>query len=101
VTRSVLAALAALSTDLPARIRHSECLMPGDIEAQYGLRGGSWHHGDLAAERMLFLRPFATSARYQSPLPGLWLASAGSHPGGGVTGTPGWNAAEAMLRDAA
>lgn len=100
-TEAVLSVLEDAAPGLRSRIRHAECLMPADIAARYGLRGGSWHHGDLAAERMLFLRPFPEAAHYRTPLPGLWLASAGCHPGGGITGTPGWNAAEAVLREAA
>ncbi|WP_203531159.1 phytoene desaturase family protein [Pseudoroseicyclus tamaricis] len=92
--------LEAAAPGLRSRTLHEELLMPSDIEARYGLKGGSWHHGDFAVERMLFLRPFEEAAGYAAPLPGLWLASAGSHPGGGVTGTAGWNAAEQVLRAA-
>ncbi len=100
-TRAVLSVLEHAAPGLSGQIAHVETLMPADIAARYGLRGGSWHHGDLAAERMLFLRPFPEAARYRAPLPGLWLASAATHPGGGVTGTAGWNAAEALLKEAA
>ncbi|WP_373356435.1 phytoene desaturase family protein [Pseudoroseicyclus sp. CXY001] len=96
----IKARLEEAAPGIGARIRHEELLMPSDIEARYGLTGGSWHHGDFAVERMLFLRPFHEAARYAAPLPGLWLASAGSHPGGGVTGTAGWNAAGQILRAA-
>ncbi len=78
-------------------IAHAELLMPYDIAARYGMAGGNWHHGELSVEQMLFLRPFVGAAQYQTPLKGLWLAGAGSHPGGGVSGTPGWNAAERLL----
>ena len=78
-------------------IAHSELLMPYDIAARYGMIGGNWHHGELAVEQMLFLRPFAGVAQYETPLPGLWLAGAGSHPGGGISGAPGWNAAGRLL----
>ena len=98
------AALRVLEEHAPglrALIAHAEILMPYDIAARFGLAGGSWHHGDLAVEQMLFLRPFHGAAQYETPLPGLWLAGAGSHPGGGVTGTAGWNAAERMLAEGA
>jgi phytoene dehydrogenase-like protein len=78
-------------------ILHAELLMPWDIEARHGMAGGNWHHAELSVEQMLFLRPFHGAAQYESPLPGLWLASAGCHPGGGVSGAAGWNAAGRIL----
>ena len=74
----------------------AELLMPYDIEAQYGRPGGQWHAGELSVEQMLFLRPLPGLAQYKGPVAGLWLASAGCHPGGGVSGSAGWNAALAM-----
>lgn len=82
---------------LRAKILHAEFLMPQDIEAQFGLIGGNWHHGELAVEQMLFNRPLHGTDRYATPVPGLWLAGAGAHPGGGIEGAAGWNAAEAIL----
>ncbi len=78
---------------------HAEMLMPYDIEARYGMTGGNWHHGELAVEQMLFLRPMAGIAQYSTPIEGLWLAGAGSHPGGGISGAPGWNAAERIIKE--
>jgi phytoene dehydrogenase-like protein len=93
------ACLAQLETHAPgigALIETAEILMPYDIEDRYGLPGGQWHAGELSVEQMLFLRPLPGIAQYKGPVPGLWLASAGCHPGGGISGTPGWNAAIAM-----
>lgn len=95
--------LAVLETNAPGirgMIAHAELLMPYDIEARYGMAGGNWHHGELAVEQMLFLRPLPEAAQYATPLPGLWLAGAGNHPGGGITGAAGWNAAERIIREA-
>ena len=95
--------LAVLETHAPgirAMISHAELLMPYDIEARYGMAGGNWHHGELAVEQMLFLRPMPEAAQYSTPLPGLWLAGAGNHPGGGITGAAGWNAATQIVRGA-
>lgn len=75
----------------------AELLMPYDIEERYGMVGSNWHHGELSVEQMLFLRPVPGCARYATPLDGLWLASAGCHPGGGISGAAGWNAAEAIM----
>lgn len=77
---------------------HADLLMPADIEALTGMPGGNWHHGELSVEQMLFLRPLPELARYGTPVDGLWLASAGCHPGGGISGAAGWNAADAIER---
>ncbi len=82
-----------------ALVTHAELLMPYDIDARYGMIGGNWHHGELAVEQMLFLRPMAGIAQYSTPIEGLWLAGAGSHPGGGISGASGWNAAERIIRE--
>jgi len=91
-----LSQLEAHAPGIGALVTHSEMLMPYDIEDRFGLPGGQWHAGELSVEQMLFLRPLPGLAQYRGPIPGLWLASAGCHPGGGVSGTPGWNAAAAM-----
>ena len=94
---NTLAVLEANVPGLRALIAHAELLMPQDIDARFGMVGGNWHHGELAVEQMLFLRPLREAAQYATPLPGLYLAGAGSHPGGGITGAAGWNAAERVL----
>lgn len=93
----LLATLDAHAPGLAKLVVATRLTSPADLERHHGLVGGDWHHGELAVERMLFLRPFAGAARYAAPLPGLWLAGAGSHPGGGVSGAAGWNAAGRLL----
>ena len=95
---NTLAVLEDHAPGLRALIIHADLLMPQDIEARYGFVGGNWHHGELAVEQMLFLRPLREAAQYETPLPGLWLAGAGSHPGGGISGAAGWNAADRILK---
>ncbi|MEO8244146.1 MAG: NAD(P)/FAD-dependent oxidoreductase [bacterium] len=93
--------LGTLEANIPGLrdlVLQAELLMPQDIEARFGMVGGNWHHGELAVEQMLFLRPLREAAQYATPIPGLYLAGAGSHPGGGINGTAGWNAAEQILR---
>lgn len=93
------ACLAQLEVHAPgigALVERADILMPYDIEDRHGLPGGQWHAGELSVEQMLFLRPLPGIAQYRGPIPGLWLASAGCHPGGGVSGSAGWNAALAM-----
>lgn len=84
---------------LRALIAHAELLMPQDIEQRFAMVGGNWHHGELAAEQMLLNRPQREAAQHATPLPGLWLAGAGSHPGGGINGAAGWNAAGRILAE--
>lgn len=79
-------------------IVHQEFLTPGDIEQSFGTRGGHWHHGELAADQLLMMRPTYEAAQYRTPIPGLYLCGAGSHPGGDLTGYPGHNAAREILR---
>ena len=78
----------------------SELLSPPDIEARYLMPGGHWHHGELQADQMAMMRPVHAASRYATPIEGLYLCGAGSHPGGGLTGLPGLNAARTILRGA-
>jgi phytoene dehydrogenase-like protein len=78
-------------------VRHAELLTPLDIEARYAIPGGHWHHGELQADQMLMSRPVSGAAGYDTPIDGLFLAGAGSHPGGGVSGVPGLNAARRII----
>lgn len=72
---------------------------PREIEQRFGMRGGHWHHGDIALDQFFMVRPVPGFAQYRVPIEGLYLCGAGTHPGGGVTGTNGINAARAVLRD--
>jgi phytoene dehydrogenase-like protein len=91
-----MAVLEDYAPGIGGMVTHAELLMPYDIAARFGMVGGNWHHGELSVEQMLFLRPMADVAQYATPLPGLWLAGAGSHPGGNISGAAGWNAAAAI-----
>lgn len=81
-----------------ALIEHKELLSPADLEARFGMKGGHWHHGELSIDQMFMLRPAPGAARYALPLDGLYLCGAGAHPGGGVMGAAGKNAAHAILK---
>jgi phytoene dehydrogenase-like protein len=74
-------------------------LTPADIEHEFHITGGHWHHGELALDQFMFVRPVAGAARYRMPLDGLYLCGAGAHPGGGVSGAAGRNAAKYILRE--
>ena len=93
-----LATLQDYAPGIRDQLIHAELLMPYDIAASHQMDGGNWHHAELSVEQMLFLRPMPGIARYSTPMAGLWLAGAGCHPGGGVSGAPGWNAAEQIIR---
>ena len=95
---ATLRQLEAHAPGLRDLILRAEILMPYDIQARWGLPGGNWHAGELSVEQMLFLRPLPGLAQYATPVAGLWLASAGCHPGGGISGSAGWNAAGAIVR---
>ena len=83
---------------LKAHVLEGELLTPVDLEREFGMSGGHWHHGELALDQFLFTRPIAGCQQYRAPLDGLYFCGAGAHPGGGVTGAPGFNAARALLR---
>lgn len=76
-------------------------LTPTDLEERFGLLGGDIFHGRLTPDQLFSARPVLGHANYRMPVPGLYLCGSGAHPGGGVTGAPGHNAAQAVLRDLA
>jgi phytoene dehydrogenase-like protein len=77
----------------------TQILSPLDLEREFGLVGGDIFHGRLSLEQLFSARPVLGHADYRSPLKGLYLCGSGAHPGGGVTGAPGHNAAREILRD--
>ena len=93
-----LATLARYAPDIEARIVAAELLTPVDIEHEFHITGGHWHHGELTLDQFLFVRPVAGAAQYAMPLEGLYLCGAGAHPGGGVSGAAGRNAAMTILK---
>ena len=86
---------------LAATVVAAELLTPADIERQFRISGGHWHHAELALDQFFVVRPVSGAAQYRTPVDGLYLCGAGSHPGGGVMGIAGRNAARALLREAA
>ncbi|MFI5315769.1 MAG: phytoene desaturase family protein [Myxococcota bacterium] len=93
----VLAAVESVAPGFAASIEHMEVLAAPDLERVFGLTGGNIFHGAMRPERLLARRPSARLRPYCTPLPGLWLCGAGTHPGGGVMGAPGRNAALELL----
>ncbi len=91
--------LAEIAPDLPARVIASEVLTPVDLERQYGLTGGHVFHGEHALDQLYAMRPVLGWAQHRTPIKGLYLCGAGTHPGGGVTGAPGAHGARVVLKD--
>lgn len=75
-----------------------EILTPLDLEKEFHITGGHWHHGEFTLDQFMFVRPVAGSAQYQMPIDGLYLCGAGAHPGGGISGASGRNAAQVILK---
>src|SRR3546814_7480565 len=76
-----------------------QALAPLDLERTFGLVGGDIFHGSLGLDQLFSARPLLGQGNYRGALPGLYLCGSGTHPGGGVTGWPGRNAALEILRD--
>jgi phytoene dehydrogenase-like protein len=95
----VVKKIAEYAPNVPAAIMARQVLTPLDLERTYGLTEGNIFHGDLRLEQLFFMRPVPGWSQYRTPIRGLYLCGAGAHPGGGVTGAPGRNAAMQVLRD--
>jgi len=91
--------IAEYAPNVPTAIVARQVLTPLDLERTYGLTEGNIFHGDLRLEQLFFMRPVSGWSQYRTPVDGLYLCGAGTHPGGGVTGAPGHNAAHQVLRD--
>jgi len=95
----VLGVLDHLAPGLTASVRARQVITPLDLERDYGMTGGHPLHGEQALDQWFLWRPFLGSGRYRLPVEGLYLCGSGAHPGGGVTGQPGQNAAREILSD--
>ncbi|HMI53594.1 MAG TPA: NAD(P)/FAD-dependent oxidoreductase [Candidatus Saccharimonadales bacterium] len=95
----VVAKIAEYAPNVPGAILARQVLTPLDLERTYGLTEGNIFHGELSLQQLFFMRPVPGWSQYRMPITGLYLCGAGAHPGGGVTGAPGHNAAQQVLRD--
>jgi len=82
-----------------SRVLHRHVLSPLDLEEEYGLTGGNIFHGEMSVDQLFFMRPAPGWAKYRTPIRGLYLCGSGAHPGGGVMGAPGHNAAREIQKD--
>ena len=99
VVKQILGYLSKLIPNLPDILVGHQCLTPLDLERTFGLTGGDICHGRLEPDQLFSMRPHPEAAQYATPVKGLYLCGSGAHPGGGVTGAPGHNAAQRILKD--
>ena len=99
VAELMIATVDAYAPGFKASVLGRRALSPLDLEREFGLVGGDIFHGQLALDQLFSARPVLGHGNYRSPVRGLYLCGSGTHPGGGVTGAPGHNAAREVLRD--
>ncbi len=99
VVDAILRHVTRFIPNLPHILVGHQCLTPLDLERVFGLTRGDICHGRLEPDQLFSMRPHPDAAQYATPVPGLYLCGSGAHPGGGVTGAPGHNAARRILRD--
>ena len=96
---AVVDTLAQYAPDIKRLILHQQVITPADLESEYGLTGGHIFHGELSLDQLFTMRPLLGWARYRTPIGGLYLCGAGTHPGYGVSGLSGLNASREILKD--
>ena len=96
---AVIKTLAAYAPNLPGLVEGIQIITPQDLETSYGFTGGHIFHGELALDQLFTMRPVLDWARYKTPIRGLFLCGSGTHPGNGLTGASGANAAREIIRD--
>jgi phytoene dehydrogenase-like protein len=96
---AVIRRIAMFAPNVAESVVARQVLTPLDLERSYGLTEGNIFHGDIRPDQLFHMRPVPGWARYAMPVRGLYLCGAGAHPGGGVTGAPGYNAAGRVLAD--
>jgi len=99
LVNTVLRTLGAYSPDLANLVEAAHVITPVDLEECYGFTGGHIFHGELALDQIFTMRPVLDWARYQTPVRGLFLCGNGTHPGNGLTGTSGANAAKEIIHE--
>ena len=96
---AVVKTLTQYAPNLPELILRHQIITPQDLEDTYGLTGGHIFHGELALDQFFTMRPLLDWARYRTPITNLYLCGSGTHPGAGLTGGSGANAAREILKD--
>jgi phytoene dehydrogenase-like protein len=96
---AVIKTLATYAPNLPGLVEGIQVITPKDLETSYGFTGGHIFHGELALDQLFTMRPVLDWARYKTPIRGLFLCGSGTHPGNGLTGASGANAAREIIRE--
>ena len=96
---TVVQTLAQYASDLPSLIEARDVITPQDLEQTYGLTGGHIFHGELALDQLFTMRPLLNWAQYRTPIQNLYLCGSGTHPGTGLNGMSGANAAREIIKD--
>ena len=96
---AVIDTLAEFAPNIEDLILHKQVITPWDIEQQVGITQGNISHGELVLDQLFFMRPTPGWANYRTPIRNYYQCGAGSHPGGGITGTPGRLAALEIMKD--
>ena len=97
-TQLLVERIAAYAPGIAQQIVSAELLTPADLERDYGMAGGHWHHAELSLDQVMMMRPFPGATQYGTAFDGLYLCGAGAHPGGGVMGLAGRNAAREIIK---
>ena len=95
---SVIKLIKKYSPEIEKSIEGKKFISPDDVEIDYNVSGGHWHHGEIQIDQLFMLRPIPGASQYKTHLDGLYMCGAGSHPGGGLSGIPGKNAAQEILK---
>jgi phytoene dehydrogenase-like protein len=97
--KHVMSRIGNYSTNFNDIIKHTEIRTPKELEAEVGLTEGNIFQGELTMDQLMFNRPIPGYAQYKTPIKNLYMCGSSTHPGGGVMGAPGANAAREILRD--
>jgi len=95
----VLERISRYAPNVPSSVIARKVYTPLDLEQTFGITEGNIFHGDINMGQLFFMRPLPGWSQYRTPINGLYLCGSGTHPGGGVTGAPGYNAAQRILQD--
>lgn len=99
LAETIITTLSEYAPSLKEHIIAQQVLTPLDLEREYRLRGGHIHQGEMSLDQLFAFRPVIGWAQYRTPIKGLYLCGSGTHPGGGVTGAPGFNASREIIKD--
>ena len=99
LAENVFKTIATYSPDFNQIVESMQVITPRDLESIYGFTGGHIFHGELALDQLFTMRPVLDHARYKTPIRGLFLCGSGTHPGNGLTGASGANAAKEIIHD--